>query len=382
MIPTERVVSTDDKPLAENVDSAVAVNNQTQRKIIHIDMDCFYAAVEMRENPDLKGKPVAVGGRPNSRGVVAACNYEARAFGVHSAMPMSRAFQKCPQLISIPVNMDLYKSVSKVIHSIFQEFTDLIEPLSLDEAYLDVSESHYCNGSATLIAQEIRKRIFDSQQITASAGIAPNKFLAKVASDWNKPDGQKVITPDEVLAFVKDLPVKAISGVGKVTAKRMTELGLETCGDLKELGIEGLQRHFGSFGERLFKYSQGIDNRPVETDWIRKSLSVEDTFPQDLPSLEICLTEIDDIYEELLRRLKRARLKQRLFAKSLVVKLRFNDFETTTIQMAGTEPDKEAYKRLCAEAWQRGQRPVRLIGLGLQFNPPDMPEQLSLLKNR
>ena len=162
----------------------------------------------------------------------------------------------------------------------------------------------------------------------------------------------------------------------------MTELGLETCGDLKELGIEGLQRHFGSFGERLFKYSQGIDNRPVETDWIRKSLSVEDTFPQDLPSLEICLTEIDDIYEELLRRLKRARLKQRLFAKSLVVKLRFNDFETTTIQMAGTEPDKEAYKRLCAEAWQRGQRPVRLIGLGLQFNPPDMPEQLSLLKNR
>lgn len=207
MIPTERVVSTDDKPLAENVDSAVAVNNQTQRKIIHIDMDCFYAAVEMRENPDLKGKPVAVGGRPNSRGVVAACNYEARAFGVHSAMPMSRAFQKCPQLISIPVNMDLYKSVSKVIHSIFQEFTDLIEPLSLDEAYLDVSESHYCNGSATLIAQEIRKRIFDSQQITASAGIAPNKFLAKVASDWNKPDGQKVITPDEVLAFVKDLPV-------------------------------------------------------------------------------------------------------------------------------------------------------------------------------
>lgn len=378
----ERVVSTDDKSLAENVDSAVAVNNQTQRKIIHIDMDCFYAAVEMRENPDLKGKPVAVGGRPNSRGVVAACNYEARAFGVHSAMPMSRAFQKCPQLISIPVNMDLYKSVSKVIHSIFQEFTDLIEPLSLDEAYLDVSESHYCNGSATLIAQEIRKRIFDSQQITASAGIAPNKFLAKVASDWNKPDGQKVITPDEVLAFVKDLPVKAISGVGKVTAKRMTELGLETCGDLKELGIEGLQRHFGSFGERLFKYSQGIDNRPVETDWIRKSLSVEDTFPQDLPSLEICLTEIDDIYEELLRRLKRARLKQRLFAKSLVVKLRFNDFETTTIQMAGTEPDKEAYKRLCAEAWQRGQRPVRLIGLGLQFNPPDMPEQLSLLKNR
>ena len=342
-------------------------------------MDCFYAAVEMRENPSLKGKPVAVGGRPNSRGVVAACNYEAREFGVHSAMPMSQAFQKCPQLITTPVHMDLYKSVSKVIHSIFNEFTDIIEPLSLDEAFLDVSESSHCNGSATLIAQEIRQRIFDSQQITASAGIAPNKFLAKVASDWNKPNGQKVITPNEVNAFVIELPVKAISGVGKVTAKRMTELGLKTCGDLEALGLDGLIKYFGSFGERLYKYSQGIDNRPVETDWIRKSLSVEDTFNKDLPNLESCLFEIDAIYEELINRLQKATQKQRLIAKSLVVKLRFNDFETTTIQMAGTTPDKEAYKRLCTEAWQRGQRPVRLIGLGLQFNPPDMPEQLSLL---
>ena len=377
LTPTEQVVSTNSKNIVEGVEEVVG---SVQRKIIHIDMDCFYAAVEMRENPDLKGKPVAVGGRPNSRGVVAACNYEAREYGVHSAMPMSRAFQKCPQLITTPVHMDLYKSVSKIIHSIFQEFTDLIEPLSLDEAYLDVSESPHCNGSATLIAQEIRQRIFDSQHITASAGIAPNKFLAKVASDWNKPNGQKVITPDEVADFVLELPVKAISGVGKITAKRMTELGLETCGDLEKLGIKGLQQHFGSFGERLYKYSKGIDNRPVETDWVRKSLSVEDTFARDLPNLESCLLEIDNIYEELLLRLKRAKQKQRLFAKSLVVKLRFDDFETTTIQMAGTEPDKDAYKRLCVEAWQRGQRPVRLIGLGLQFNPPDFPEQLSLLR--
>jgi len=189
-IPTEQVVSTDSEAI--------------QRKIIHIDMDCFYAAVEMRENPNLKGKPLAVGGRPNTRGVVAACNYEAREFGVHSAQPMSRAFQKCPHLITVPVRMDLYKSVSKVIHSIFQEFTDIIEPLSLDEAYLDVSDSEHCNGSATLIAQQIRQRIYESQHITASAGIAPNKFLAKVASDWNKPNGQKVITPGEVASFVKD----------------------------------------------------------------------------------------------------------------------------------------------------------------------------------
>ena len=180
----------------------------------------------------------------------------------------------------------------------------------MDEAYLDVSDTSHCNGSATLIAEAIRQRIFDSQNITASAGIAPNKFLAKVASDWNKPNGQKVITPNEVADFVKDLPVKAISGVGKVTQKKMAELGLATCGDLEELGIEGLIQHFGSFGDRLYKYSRGIDNRPVETDWIRKSLSVEDTFAKDLPNLESCLLEIDQIYQELLVRLERAKQKQ------------------------------------------------------------------------
>lgn len=390
LVITEQVVSTEDEnnvdtfvgEHASNEKNRVDGNTGIQRKIIHIDMDCFYAAVEMRENPSLKGKPIAVGGSPNSRGVVAACNYVAREYGVHSAMPMSRAFQKCPQLITTPVRMDLYTSVSKVIRSIFEEFTEVIEPLSLDEAYLDVTDSPHCNGSATLIAEKIRQRIFESQEITASAGIAPNKFLAKVASDWNKPNGQKVITPTEVNAFVKDLPVKEIWGVGTVTQKKMTELGLQTCGDLKKLGLEGLIRHFGSFGDNLYKYSQGIDNREVETDWIRKSLRVEDTFAQDLPDLESCLLKVDKIYEELLIRLHRAKQKQRLFAKSLVVKLRFDDFETTTIQMAGTEPDKGAYKRLCTEAWQRGQRPVRLIGLGLQFNPPDMPEQLSLLEKR
>lgn len=354
-------------------------DSSPQRKIIHIDMDCFFAAVEMRENPTLQGKPLAVGGRPNTRGVVAACNYEARKYGVHSAMPMSRAVQKCPHLICTPVRMDLYKAVSNNIHAIFQQFTDIIEPLSLDEAYLDVSEVTQCNGSATLMAQAIRERIVTSEKITASAGVAPNKFLAKVASDWNKPNGQKVITPDEVREFVKTLPVKAISGVGKVTAQRMAELGLNTCGDLAHLGRDGLHKHFGSFGERLYKYSQGIDNRPVQTHWVRKSLSVEDTFAEDLPDLASCLCEIDTLYLELLKRLERARQKQRLDAKALVVKLRFNDFETTTVQMLGSAPNKDAYKQLCQQAWQRGLRPVRLIGLGLQFHPPDRPVQLSLL---
>ena len=310
-----------------------------QRKIIHIDMDCFYAAVEMRENPNLVDKPLVVGGSPNDRGVVAACNYIAREYGIHSAMPMARALQKCAHLTRVSVRFDLYREVSKNIRQIFEDFTDKIEPLSLDEAYLDVTGSQHCNGSATLIAQEIRQRIFDSQRITASAGIAPNKFLAKVASDWNKPNGQKVITPDEVKAFVKKLPVKALNGVGKVTAKRMAELGLETCDDLAEMGLDGLTKHFGSFGDRLYKYSQGIDNRPVVTDWIRKSLSVEDTFSEDLPNLESCLLEVDQIYTELLSRLEAAKQKQRLFVKTLFVKLRFNDFETTTIQMIGADPD-------------------------------------------
>lgn len=365
--------------LEREVSTEVNQTNLTMRKIIHVDMDCFYAAVEVRENPQLQGKPVAVGGSPQSRGVVAACNYEARKFGVHSAMPMSRAFQQCPSLITTPVHMDLYKEISSEIHQIFQDYTDQIEPLSLDEAYLDVSNSSDFGGSATLIAQQIRERIYDTQRLTASAGVAPNKFLAKVASDWNKPNGQKVITPDDVQDFVKVLPVKAISGVGKVTAKRMSELNIETCEDLNQMGLDKLNHHFGSFGEQLYQYSQGIDNRPVQTHWIRKSLSVEDTFAEDLPNLESCLLELSKIYEELLVRLVRARQKQRLIPKALFVKLRFDDFETTTIQMIGNKPDKHAYMRLCADAWQRGQRPVRLIGLGLQFNPPDMPEQLRLL---
>lgn len=231
------------------------------------------------------------------------------------------------------------------------------------------------------MAKEIRQRIYESQRLTASAGIAPNKFLAKVASDWNKPNGQKVITPDEVQDFVRDLPVTAISGVGKVTAKKMKSLGLKTCSDLNKLGLAGLLNHFGRFSESLYRYSQGIDHRPVQNHWIRKSLSVEDTFAKDLPDLDACLSEVPAIYQELLRRLKRATKKQSLIPKALIVKLRFNDFETTTIQMPGLQPNENSYKRLLVDAWQRGQRPVRLIGIGLQFNPPDMPEQLSLFRD-
>ena len=348
------------------------------RKIIHIDMDCFYAAVEMRENSALRGKPVAVGGSGSQRGVVAACSYEARKFGVHSAMPSSRARRLCPELIMLPVRMSLYKEVSKRIQALFYQYTDLVEPLSLDEAFLDVSESEHCRGSATLIAQEIRSRIFAMERLTASAGIASNKFLAKVASDWEKPNGQFVIKPDEIDGFVKALPVKRIFGVGKVTAKRLGELGVVNCQELQAFSEEQLTQHFGVFGQRLYELARGVDERPVSTNRTPKSLSVEETYAIDLPDLSRCLAEIPTLYEEFVARLETTQKRMNLRSRTLFVKLRFDDFETTTIQMAGTSPSEVGFAHLCEQAWQRGKRPVRLIGLGVQFFPLNAPEQLEL----
>ena len=341
-------------------------------------MDCFYAAVEMRENPSLRGKPVAVGGSGSQRGVVAACSYEARKFGVHSAMPSSRARRLCPQLVMLPVRMSLYKEVSRRIQALFYQYTDLVEPLSLDEAFLDVSESEHCRGSATLIAKEIRSRIFAMERLNASAGIAPNKFLAKVASDWEKPNGQFVIRPDEIDAFVKQLPVKRIFGVGKVTEKKLLDLGVENCLDLQAFSEEKLAEHFGVFGKRLYELSRGIDNRPVTTHRTPKSLSVEETYAADLPSLPHCIAEIPVLYQEFVERLEKTQRRMSLRPRTLFVKLRFDDFETTTIQMAGTSPSEAGFTHLCEQAWQRGKRPVRLIGLGVQFFPLNSPEQLEL----
>jgi DNA polymerase-4 len=341
-------------------------------------MDCFYAAVETRENPTLKGKAVSVGGKPESRGVVAACNYEARAFGVHSAMPMSQAIKKCPHLIMLPVNMKLYRDVSVKIQAIFREYTHLVQPLSLDEAFLDVSDCKQNQGSATLIAEAIRKRILDEHNLTASAGIAPNKFLAKIASDWNKPNGQFVITPKDIDAFVLQLPVKKIFGVGKVTNRKMQKMGILTCSDLQKLSKEQLHRDFGKFGDRLYGLARGIDNRPVSIHSIRKSISVEDTFVQDRISLAACLAEIDRLFASLTTRLAASQKKQPLPIKALYVKLRFNNFKTTTVQTTSSEPDLFAYQQLITTAWKRGNRPVRLIGLGIQFNDKNSIQQLDL----
>ncbi len=338
------------------------------RKIIHVDMDCFYAAIETRDFPQLRGQPIAVGGQPNQRGVVATCNYEARAFGIHSAMPMAHAIKKCPKLIIRPVRMAVYRKESKSIQNIFKRYTQIIQPLSLDEAFLDVSHAQVCHGSATLIAKAIRQEIWKTHQLTASAGIAPNKFLAKIASDWRKPNGQFVITPDQVDTFIKTVDVKKIFGVGKVTAKKMYHLGLKTCEDLQHLNLPQLQQHFGSFGNQLYHLCRGEDDRPVHHSNIRKSISVEDTFTQDLPTLSACYTEIPRLFEMLKFRHLKSQQKSEQTIKSLYVKVRFCNFQTTTAQASHQTLSPESYQQLIQKAWNRQQLPVRLLGLGIQYH--------------
>ena len=358
-------------------------NQPRQRKIIHCDCDCFYASIEMRDNPALRGKPIAVGGSPERRGVVATCNYEAREFGIHSAMASATARRLCPDLIIIRTDMDKYRLASSQIHEIFQRYTDLIEPLSLDEAFLDVSDCDEFRGSATRIAEAIRNEVREVVGITISAGIAPNKFLAKIASDWNKPDGQFAVLPNDVDDFVAKLAVKKLHGVGKVTAAKMLRLNLRTCKDLENFGADALTEHFGSFGERLFELSRGIDNRPVSTDRIRKSVSVENTFDTDLPDLDSSLEAMLGLLPKLELRLKR--LDNHYAIKKQFVKLKFHDFVTTTVEMLSEDTNPENYHTLCEQGFARGERAVRLIGVGVRVEPLENSaevvsgDQLSLL---
>jgi len=358
-------------------------NQPRQRKIIHCDCDCFYASIEMRDNPALRGKPIAVGGSPERRGVVATCNYEAREFGIHSAMASATARRLCPDLIIIRTDMEKYRLASSQIHEIFQRYTDLIEPLSLDEAFLDVSDCDEFRGSATRIAEAIRNEVREVVGITISAGIAPNKFLAKIASDWNKPDGQFAVLPNDVDDFVAKLAVKKIHGVGKVTAAKMHRLNLRTCKDLQNFGADALTEHFGSFGERLFELSRGIDNRPVSTDRIRKSVSVENTFDTDLPDLDSSLEAMLRLLPQLELRLKR--LDNHYSIKKQFVKLKFHDFVTTTVEMLSEDTNPENYRTLCEQGFARGERAVRLIGVGVRVEPLEnnvevvSGDQLSLL---
>lgn len=348
------------------------------RKIIHIDCDCFYAAIEMRDDPRLRNRPLAVGGDPGKRGVIATCNYEARTYGVHSAMASAYAKKLCPDLLIVPGRMQVYKDVSVAIQAIFHEYTPLVQPLSLDEAFLDVTDSPACHGSATLIAREIRQRVQDTQGITVSAGVAPNKFLAKIASDWNKPDGLKVILPEEVDDFVLALPVNQLHGVGKVTAARLHKLGVDTCAELRVWRKQDLAREFGSFGERLWELARGIDNRPVVVDRVRQSVSVENTYEHDLPDLQSCLGALPPLLDRLAQRL--GRLDGGYRVSKPFIKLKFHDFTQTTLEQAGAPITPQGFEQLCSQAFARGGRPVRLIGVGVRLDNAHTPlgEQLLL----
>jgi DNA polymerase IV len=337
----------------------------TRRKIIHCDCDCFYASVEMRDDPSLRGRPLAVGGRAEERGVVATCNYEARAFGIHSAMSSALAMRKCPELLIIPPAMDKYRVASRQIMAIYRDYTADVEPLSLDEAFLDVSAATVHNGSATLIAEEIRQRVRETVGVTVSAGVAPNKFVAKIASDWNKPDGIFVVRPRELDAFVAALPVRKLFGVGKVTAAKMERLGLVTCADLRAWTLVDLHRQFGSFGQRLFELSRGIDNREVRSDRERKSVSVETTYVTDLTTVEQCAAEIARLTEQLDGRIERAGAAA--LVRKLYVKIRFADFQRTTVECVGDATDVPTLIALLHKGFVRRQQPVRLLGVGVRL---------------
>jgi DNA polymerase-4 len=336
-----------------------------QRKIIHIDMDAFFASVEQRDNPDLKGKPVAVGGK-GARGVVAAASYEARTFGVRSAMPVATALRKCPELIVVSPNFDTYKSDSRKIRDIMLNLTELVEPLSLDEAYLDVTHLNLEWDAVIKAALQLKQEIFVATGLTATAGVSINKFLAKIASGQNKPDGLTVILPGQVQHFLDDLPVEDFYGVGKVTAQKMHDMGIRAGRDLKVLSEVELVKHFGKIGRYFYSVVRGQDDRPVEPNRERKSLSVERTYAQDLTAED----EIHDALDKLLQELMRRYRNDDQSAHTVVLKIRFDDFSTHTKQRTFDHIVKDAgfIKKTCRDLlsqFPKPLRPVRLLGIGL-----------------
>lgn len=325
-------------------------------------MDCFYAAIEVRDRPALRGKPVGVGGARERRGVLTTCNYEARKFGVHSAMPTFMALQRCPNLIVLPTRFDVYRREAGIIRGILHRFTPLVEPLSLDEAYLDVTAHP---GAPGALAQVIRDTIFQKTKLTSSAGVGPNKLIAKIASAMNKPNGQLEIRPDEVPEFMEKLSVREIWGIGEKSERKLQELGVKTCGDLQRFSRAELVDLFGKFGLELYDLCRGIDHRPVEPDRPRKSLSTEETFPVDLTTLEQCEEKLEELFQDLM-----ADLAQKESARPITkifVKLKFNDFTRTTAERAGLAPTLPDFRELLTEAFARTGKPVRLIGVGVRF---------------
>jgi DNA polymerase-4 len=328
-------------------------------------MDCFYAAIEVRDQPRLRGKPVGVGGARERRGVLTTCNYEARKFGVHSAMPTFIALQRCPDLLVLPTRFDVYRREAAIIRSILHRFTPLVEPLSLDEAYLDVSAHPEPPGA---LARTIRDMIFQKTKLTSSAGIAPNKLIAKIASGVKKPNGQLEVRRDEVPEFMRALPVRQIWGIGEKTERKLQELGVKTCGDLQRFSRAELVDPFGKFGLELYDLCRGMDDRPVQPDRPRKSLSTEETFPVDLTTLEQCEEKLEVLFEDLMADLAQKETNRDI--TKILVKLKFSDFTRTTAERAGLEPNWPAFRALLAEAFARTGKPVRLIGVGVRFTAP------------
>jgi DNA polymerase-4 len=333
------------------------------RAIIHLDMDCFYAAIEVRDRPSLRGKPVGVGGARDRRGVLTTCNYEARKFGVRSAMPTFMALQRCPDLIVLPTRFDVYRREAAVIRGILHRFTSLMEPLSLDEAYLDVTEHP---GAPGPLAQVIRGTIFRKTKLTSSAGIGPNKLIAKIASEINKPNGQFEVTPEQVPEFMEKLPVRKIWGIGEKTERKLEELGVKTCGQLQRFSRPELVEFFGKFGLDLYDLCRGIDHRPVEPDRPRKSLSTEETFAADLTTVDQCEEKLEELFQELMADLAQKESTREI--RKIFVKLKFNDFTRTTAERAGLAPTLADFHSLLAEAFARTGKPVRLIGVGVRFS--------------
>ena len=349
---------------------------QTDRKIIHIDMDAFYASVEQHDFPELKGKPLAVGG--GMYGVVAAASYEARKFGVRSAMPGKIAMERCPDLIVVKPRFQRYKEISMQIRKIFYEFTDLVEPLSLDEAYLDVTENKKDIESANEIAREIRKRIFEETGLTASAGISINKFLAKVASDYNKPNGQKTIHPIQILDFMEELPIEKFYGIGKVTANKMHELHIFKGLHLKEKSLEELVNLFGKSGNYYYNVVRGIHHSEVKPNRIQKSVAVEETFWENLVDEEAVFKQLEIISADLETRLSKKEIK----GKTLTLKIKYKDF--TVFTRSNTQENyidqAEDFQKISRKLWELRpfDKPVRLLGLSLSNLNTSEKKQISV----
>jgi DNA polymerase-4 len=361
-----------------------------QRKIIHVDMDAFYASVEQRDNPQYQGQPLVVGGSPDKRGAVAAANYEARQFGIHSAMPSRTAIQRCPHLIFAPPRFEVYREISEQIRSIFLSYTDLVEALALDEAYLDVTANRKGTHSATAIAREIKQAILQKTQLTASAGVSFNKFLAKIASGMNKPDGLTVIQPDEAEPFIEALPIEAFYGVGRATAAKMQELGIRTGADLKQCSDRKLAHHFGKVGLFYYQIARGIDERPVNPNRIRKSIGAETSFDPDLEGRAIIEQKLEAIVQEVQQRIERNGAKGR----TITLKVKFADYRQITRSrtmlenVAGKGQVLEIAKELLRGVELEAQK-VRLLGITLSnlnaeadepsYKQMELDLQLSLL---